>query len=197
MINRPAGSEGYAGTTFEQRARIGLRTPGLADALGRAMDHRAAQRAEVFARTDEHAVRAAGEAIRAHTVANLDRYLERFAENATARGTKVMFAATAAEAVGYVQHVLREHGAKLVAKTKSMVSEEIGLDPALASAGVEAIETDLGEYIVELAHEAPTHITTPAVHNARTDPRPVQPRPRGGALRRPDGADALRSRCAS
>lgn len=182
MTDRPATGGGYRGTTFEQRARIGLRTPGLAAALGRAMDRRTAERAQMFGRTDERAVRAAGEAIRAHTVANLDRYLEMFARNAEARGAKVVFAATAAEAVSYVQQVLREHGAKLVAKTKSMVSEEVGLNAALASVGIEVLETDLGEYIVQLAHEAPAHITTPAVHKTRGQIRDLFERVHGVEL---------------
>ena len=168
--------------TFEQRAHVGLQTPGLAAALGRAMDHRAVQRTQAFAGTDEPAVRAAGEAIRAHTVANLDHYLERFAENAATRGTKVVFATTAAEAVEYVLRVLRDHGAELVVKGKSMVSEEIGLNPALGSAGVEVIETDLGEYIVQLASETPAHITTPAVHKTRGQVRDLFNRAHGADL---------------
>lgn len=181
MTDDPA-RRGYPATTFEQRARIGLQTPGLAAALGRAMDQRALQRVQAFAEVDEPAMRAAGEAIRAHAVANLDHYLERFAREATANGTKVVFAATATEAVAYVQQVVRDRGARLVAKTKSMVSEEIGLNPALASAGVEVIETDLGEYIVQLAHEAPAHITTPAVHKTRGQIRDLFDRVHGVEL---------------
>jgi L-lactate dehydrogenase complex protein LldF len=153
------------------------------------MDHRAVQRARAFAGTDEGAMRAAGEAIRVHTIAGLDRYLERFAAAAEARGTNVFFAATAAEAVDYVRRVIGDHGAKLVAKSKSMVSEEIGLNPALEADGIEVVETDLGEYIVQLAHEPPSHITTPAIHMTRGQIRDLLNRVHGTDL--PDDPTAL------
>jgi L-lactate dehydrogenase complex protein LldF len=175
--------------TFEERAHAQLARPEVAGAIGHAMDHRAIQRARAFAGTDRAAMQAAGEAIRAHTVANLDRYLERFAEHAEARGTKVFFAANAAEAVGYVRAVLRDHGARLVVKSKSMVSEEIGLNPALEADGLEVVETDLGEYIVQLAHEPPSHITTPAVHMSRAQIRDLFNEVHGTDL--PDDPEAL------
>ena len=160
-----------AAATFEERARRGLATPSLAAAIGHATDVRAERRRLAFAGADFDAMRASGEAVRAHTVANLDTYLERFAANAKARGTKVFFAGTATEAVAYARDVIRDHGARLVVKAKSMVSEEIELNEGLAAARTEVVETDLGEYIVQIAGERPAHITAPAVHKSRGEVR--------------------------
>jgi L-lactate dehydrogenase complex protein LldF len=157
---RPAG-------TFEDRARTALADPTLRRNLPPAMDTIASARARAFAGADLEAMRAAGEAIRAHTVVNLPRYLDQFADAATANGMKVFFAVSAGEAVDYVRRVLRNHGARLVVKGKSMASEEIGLNPALEADGFEVVETDLGEYIVQIAGEPPSHIIAPAVHKSR------------------------------
>jgi len=154
---------------FAELAHAQLEKPELRRALGSAMDRFVVNRASAFAGADLEAMRAAGEAIRAHTVGNLDRYLARFAETASARGTKVFFAADGAEAVDYVRDVIRTHGATRVAKGKSMASEEIGLNHALEADGVDVVETDLGEYIVQIAHEPPSHIIVPAIHKTRGD----------------------------
>ncbi|WP_296979141.1 LutB/LldF family L-lactate oxidation iron-sulfur protein [Thermobacillus sp. ZCTH02-B1] len=108
-----------------------------------------------------------GRQIRQHTVAHLDYYLNRFAENARANGAQVHFARTADEAVRIVQSIARRVQAKTVVKSKSMVTEELHLNRALAEIGVKAIETDLGEYIIQLAGEAPSHIIIPAIHKNR------------------------------
>ncbi|WP_206922356.1 LutB/LldF family L-lactate oxidation iron-sulfur protein [Alicyclobacillus suci] len=108
-----------------------------------------------------------GEAIRAHTIANLDFYLGQFADNLEKQGAHVHFAHDAAEAVTAVREVVREKGAKQIVKSKSMVSEEIHINQHLEADGVRVIETDLGEYIIQLAHEAPSHIIIPAIHKNR------------------------------
>ncbi|HEY0713172.1 MAG TPA: LutB/LldF family L-lactate oxidation iron-sulfur protein [Polyangia bacterium] len=110
-----------------------------------------------------------GRAIRSHTIENLDHYLERFVANATARGVIVHFAADAAEATGIILGLLRAVDAKLVVKSKSMLTEEIGLNESLTANGMEVVETDLGEWIVQLAHETPSHIILPAIHKQRRD----------------------------
>ncbi len=112
--------------------------------------------------------------MRAETLAHLDRYVEQFATNVERLGGHVFFAADAAEARRHVVGLAQERGARLIVKSKSMVTEEIGLNPALEAAGVEVVETDLGEFIVQLAHERPFHITQ-AGHPpaARKDPRAV------------------------
>ena len=154
---------------FEDRAAVQLRKKQLPLLLGRATDTRDLRRRLAFEPFDLAGLRKASEDVRAHTVANLPMYLERFAERAEARGTKVFFAATAGEAVDYVRGVVRDRGATLVSKGKSMAAEEIGLNHALEVDGVKVVETDLGEYIVQMAGQPPSHITAPAVHLSRTE----------------------------
>lgn len=108
-----------------------------------------------------------GRQIRLHTIAHLDYYLNLFVNNARANGVHVHFADTAAEAVKISLEIARRKQAKSVVKSKSMVSEELHLNHALESIGVETIETDLGEYIIQLAGEAPSHIVIPAIHKNR------------------------------
>ena len=105
-----------------------------------------------------------GRNIRAHVVANLDHYLDLFTRNLEKAGANVHFAVDAAEASSIVMGIVQAKQAKLVAKSKSMVSEEVHINHALQDAGVECVETDLGEWIVQLAHETPSHIIIPAIH---------------------------------
>jgi L-lactate dehydrogenase complex protein LldF len=100
-------------------------------------------------------------------VNNLDVLLARLAAKIRERGGRVFFAADADQAVGYILETARGNGVKRVVKGKSMVSEEIGLNPALEAAGMEVTETDLGEYIVQLAGEGPSHMIAPAIHKTR------------------------------
>ena len=102
--------------------------------------------------------------VRRHTVAHLDHYLEQFAANVERRGGSVFCAADAAEAREYVAELARRKGARLIVKSKSMVTEEIGLNPALEADGAEVVETDLGEFIIQLCGERPFHIVAPAIH---------------------------------
>lgn len=108
-----------------------------------------------------------GRQIRLHTIAHLDYYLNEFANNARSNGVHVHFADDAAEAVKLALAIAERKQAKSVVKSKSMVTEELHLNQALASIGIEAIETDLGEYIIQLAGEAPSHIIIPAIHKNR------------------------------
>jgi L-lactate dehydrogenase complex protein LldF len=110
------------------------------------------------------------------------RYMGQFVEQVRGRGGQVHFAATGAEAVQHVLAIARHSGAKLAVKSKSMVTEEIGLTHALAAAGVEAVETDLGEYIIQLAGEPPSHIVGPALHMDRHDVADVFQRNLGGSV---------------
>lgn len=102
--------------------------------------------------------------IRLHTIAHLDYYLSEFVKNARAAGVHVHFATTAQEAVDITMRIAEAKGAKSVVKSKSMVSEELHINHRLEEIGVEAIETDLGEYIIQLAGETPSHIIIPAIH---------------------------------
>lgn len=121
------------------------------------------------ATTDWAALQERGRAIKAHTIANLDVYLRMAEENVRKAGGKVFFARDSEEATRYVTELAKAKAVKTVVKSKSMVSEEMGLNEALESVGVESVETDLGEYIIQLAGEAPFHIIAPAIHKSRED----------------------------
>lgn len=108
-------------------------------------------------------LRQRGHEIRMAVVDDLDTHVARFTAALESRGGHVFFARTAVEASAYVADVCRRRGAKLAAKSKSMVSEEIGLNEALEAVGVRPVETDLGEYILQLAGEHPVHILAPAI----------------------------------
>jgi L-lactate dehydrogenase complex protein LldF len=108
-----------------------------------------------------------GREIRAHTVAHLDYYLKQFADNVRAAGGHVHFAADAAEAAAVVVQIAEEQRARLVVKSKSMVSEEVHINRHLEQRGIRVVETDLGEYIIQLAGETPSHIIIPAIHKTR------------------------------
>jgi L-lactate dehydrogenase complex protein LldF len=108
-----------------------------------------------------------GRQIRLHTIAHLDYYLNLFAEHARANGVHIHFAETGADAVRISLAIAQSKTAKSVVKSKSMVTEELHLNQALLGIGVETVETDLGEYIIQLAGETPSHIIIPAIHKNR------------------------------
>jgi L-lactate dehydrogenase complex protein LldF len=105
--------------------------------------------------------------IKQHALDHLDYYLEQLASNVEKNGGRVHFAADAADARRIILEIAKSSGAKLVVKSKSMVSEEIDLAPALEQAGLEVYETDLGEFIVQIGHDRPSHIVGPIIHKDR------------------------------
>jgi L-lactate dehydrogenase complex protein LldF len=123
-----------------------------------------------------------GRQIRAHTIAHLDFYLKQFADRVRSAGGHVYFAADAAEATREVVRIAMAKQARAVVKSKSMVTEEIHLNHHLQQAGVEVVETDLGEYIIQLAGEAPSHIIIPAIHKTRDQIRALFTRAGGKDL---------------
>lgn len=153
---------------FKQQASVALRDVTLRQALDRArsgfVDKRARARAELpeFDRLCDAAA-----AVRDHALDNLDRLLVRFEQEVLAAGGQVHWAETPAEACATIAGICRDAGAKKIAKGKSMAGEEVGLNQALEADGFEVIETDLGEYIIQLAKEPPSHIIAPAVHKTR------------------------------
>ena len=150
---------------FADNARAGLADPVLRRALGMAGAGFPARRAEAIARLPEfEALRDQGKAIKDHTIAHLDFYLEIYEKNVTASGGAVHWARDAAEARAAVLGICRSVGAKIVTKGKSMVAEEIALNEHLEANGITPVETDLGEYIIQLRHEPPSHIIAPAIH---------------------------------
>ena len=114
-------------------------------------------------------LRHAGAAIRSRCVRNLDAWIERFESEATGRGASVLFAETGVQVAELVVDICRRHGLAKAIKSKSMLSEEAALNRALADAGVQPVETDLGEYICQLADEPPSHIIAPAFHHSRDE----------------------------
>lgn len=116
---------------------------------------------------DWQAARTGASAIKWEAINHLDAYLIEFAEKLTARGTKVFWAGNAQEARDYVLALAKEKGARSIVKSKTMTSEEIHLNEALRKAGYQVVESDLGEYIVQLREEAPYHLVFPAMHLTR------------------------------
>jgi L-lactate dehydrogenase complex protein LldF len=141
--------------------------------LQRAMSHAGnlvPRRAAAAERLPEfEALRDSARDIKDHTLAHLDLYLEAYEKRVTEAGGHVHWARDAEEARKIFLGLCHERGAKRVTKGKSMISEEIALNDALEAEGIEAIETDLGEYIIQLRHEAPSHIIAPAIHVTRDD----------------------------
>lgn len=105
--------------------------------------------------------------IRAHVLDNLDAYLYQLSEKVSANGGHVFFADTREDATRYILQIAREKQARKIVKSKSMVTEEIGMNAALEAASIEVVETDLGEYILQLAKDAPSHVVVPAIHRDR------------------------------
>jgi L-lactate dehydrogenase complex protein LldF len=153
---------------FKENARAALADRTLKVAIDRTTGTAERKRAEAVAAFPEFdAARERGRRIKDHVIANLDHYLEQFERNASAAGAKVHWAASADEACRVVLGICRSAGARRVTRVKSMLGEEIGLPHALSAAGIERVETDLAEHIVQLAGETPSHIIWPAMHRTR------------------------------
>ncbi len=160
-MNSPQSIDRYA-DTLPQGVRDtvleGTRTPTIG-------------RREALARDygDSDPLRKLAAQIKQHTLDHLDRYLEQAEARLQANGVEVLFANDAASANAEVTRLLREHDAKLVVKAKSMLTEELHLNPHLEAAGFEIVETDLGEFIIQIDDDIPSHIIKPIVHKNRRD----------------------------
>jgi len=169
-----ARREGLAGGVegFNERARRALADPELHDSIAlftrKTLKGRAARLAEL---PDAPELRERAYHIKQETMANLDRYLGQMADAVEARGGRVFFARTGEDVVRYVGELAREKGAKVITKSKSMATEEIELNRRLeeeyGELGLEVVETDLGEWIAQLAGDAPSHIVAPIMHMNR------------------------------
>jgi L-lactate dehydrogenase complex protein LldF len=155
---------------FVENYRRALTNPtlqrALSNATGKAISARN-QAVSEFGADRWEQLRDRAREIKEHTINNLDHYLEKFATNVERSGGHVFWATSAEDASRYITEVARERGVKVAVKSKSMMTEEIDLNSKLAAAGIEAVETDLGEYIVQLAGERPSHINMPAIHKTR------------------------------
>ncbi len=127
------------------------------------------KRAESFEEVDFPFLQNQAKIIRQESISHLNEYLSTFEDMAQKNGYKIFYAQSPDEAKAYVLEVAMKHNAKTIVKSKSMVTEEIELVPFLTKHGIDAVETDLGEYIVQLASEKPSHITTPAIHKSREE----------------------------
>ncbi len=157
-------------TSFRRRIKESLVDAHLQQALDGNAERRIRVRQEAMSSLDDpQGLRQRAHAIRAEVIDALESYLEQFIQNAQANGMIIHRAADAAQAREIVLSLAHTHSARLIAKSKTMVSEEIELNPALEAAGLQVVETDLGEYIVQLRGEHPSHIITPAVHLTRAD----------------------------
>ena len=154
---------------FKENAHRALGDATLQQALGIMMrDGFAARRAKVVARLPEfEALRDEAKSLKDHVLDNLDFYLERFERNVLAQGGQVHWCRTAEEARAAVLAICRDAGARTVTKGKSMVGEEIAINEHLEANGIKPVETDLGEYIIQIRREPPSHIVAPAVHLAK------------------------------
>jgi L-lactate dehydrogenase complex protein LldF len=155
---------------FKRKAAENLANPQLQRALTRLQERFVGTRASVMLEIpDFERMQQAAAAIRQHTLDRLDHYLERFEREVTARGGQVHWADDAAAAQRILVDIAHQHGVKSAVKSKSMVSEECAINEALETAGIKVTETDLGEYILQLAHEAPSHIVAPVVHKNKEE----------------------------
>ena len=155
---------------FRSKALRALADPTLKIALDRTTTLLRTRRAQVIAEYPEYAAaRGRAERIKNHTLENLDHYLEEFERNATAAGSVVHWARTPREAQDIVTSLCLEREAKSATRVKSMLGEEIGIGEALQRAGVERVETDLAEHIIQLAEDPPSHIVMPAMHKTHEE----------------------------
>ncbi|MCZ6678760.1 MAG: LutB/LldF family L-lactate oxidation iron-sulfur protein [Candidatus Poribacteria bacterium] len=173
---------------FRQRANVAIKDIRLQKALDTATDNFIRARNRALAELpNADSLRDHFKAIRSATLGQLAHHLETFERNAVSAGAQVHWAGDGTEACEIVVEIARRHGVKLATKGKSMATEEIHLNEALAEAGVEAVETDLGDFLVQLAGETPSHIIAPAIHKTREQVAALLSREAG----RPLSADDL------
>jgi L-lactate dehydrogenase complex protein LldF len=159
-------------TEFQDKIHSTLQDPRLQLAIytatGRLKDKRTENVADGVL-PDYQELRTQANALKKHAIDNLDHYLEEFERNVEAHGGKVVYCKDAGDVADFVLGLAKERGSKLIVKSKSMTTEEVDLNERVEHHGLEAVETDLGEYILQLAHEKPYHIVAPALHKTRYD----------------------------
>ena len=154
--------------TFKENAKAALADVQLRGALKNATSLFGEKRRQAVAGLPNwEELRTQARAIKDEVLSDLDRYLKEFVRNAESRGAVVHRARDAAEANAIICGLAKERNARVIVKSKSMTTEETHLNDALEAAGMQVVETDLGEYIIQLAHEPPSHIIAPAIHKTR------------------------------
>ncbi|MCE1182771.1 MAG: LutB/LldF family L-lactate oxidation iron-sulfur protein [Rhodocyclales bacterium] len=155
---------------FRARSKAVVDNPFLRQSFRGAMDFLMAKRAAQFPDSEElESLRNLGEQIRQYNLARLPELLEQLEAKLTANGIRVHWAESPDEANAIILGICQQWNAKLMVKGKSMVSEEIELNHAAEAAGIAALESDMGEYIVQLAGEKPSHIIMPAIHKTKEE----------------------------
>jgi L-lactate dehydrogenase complex protein LldF len=162
-------SDGLTSLHFRQNAAEAVLNPSLRRALRTSTDTFAIKRVQGTESVPMEAWRDAASAIRMEALDNLPAYLDRFSTKASRAGAMVHQAKDSQTARDIVFNILKDHGVRKIVKAKSMVTEEIHLNAYLEARGMEVVETDLGEYIVQIAGETPSHILAPAIHKSRQD----------------------------
>ena len=154
-----------------EAARTIREEPQVRDSVTKATLTFDAHRVEAFAQIDSERWRDWARDVKTHLLTHLDTYLEEAEAQLIANGAKVHWAETAEDALEILAGIIREHGIKSAVKAKSMLSEELQVNPHLEKLGVDVRETDLGEYILQLLGEPPSHIVGPAIHKSLEDCR--------------------------
>ncbi|MGB3211284.1 MAG: LutB/LldF family L-lactate oxidation iron-sulfur protein [Desulforhopalus sp.] len=152
---------------YREDAKKGIASPRLQASLHSLQNRFGKGAMELWADMEDKGLRRRVKKSRMKNFEHLDILLAELAQNMKARGGKVYFAETAQDAIDYTVKVARKNEVKRVVKGKSMTSMEIGIDPALEEDGIEVVETDLGEYIIQLAGDTPSHIIAPCIHMDR------------------------------
>ena len=149
---------------FKANARAAIADPQLQGVLRHGLGFVDRRQAAIDRLPEFDALRDSARDIKDHTLAHLDLYLEAYDERVRADGGHVHYAVTPQAARELILDICRTAGAKTVTKGKTMIAEEIGLNDFLEANGIAPVETDLGEYIIQIRHEAPSHIIAPAIH---------------------------------
>lgn len=156
-------------TAFKESIRTALDNPNLRGALGRFSVAYRTSRERAYQGLDFEAVRDAVKEAKARAASHLEELAEAFKARAEARGAKVFRASSPAEVKAYILALARERGVRTIVKSKSMASEEIHLNRHLEAEGIQVFETDLGEWIIQLAHQTPSHMVMPAIHMTKEE----------------------------
>ena len=156
-------------TTFKASIQEALANPNLRLALGRFSESYRVSREKAYEGMDFQAVRDRVKEVKAYGASHLAELAATFTRNAESHGAKVFRATEPAEVKAYILALAREKGVRTIVKSKSMASEEIHLNKHLEAAGIEVFETDLGEWIIQLAHQTPSHMVMPAIHMTKEE----------------------------
>ncbi|HLO67828.1 MAG TPA: LUD domain-containing protein [Holophaga sp.] len=154
---------------FKDSIQEALANPNLRGALGRFSEAYRVSRAKAYEGLDFEAIRDQVKAVKANAAGRLDEMAARFQAAAEAKGAKVVRLSSPAEVKAYILALAKERGVRSIVKSKSMASEEIHLNKHLEAEGIQVFETDLGEWIIQLAHQTPSHMVMPAIHMTKEE----------------------------